>query len=173
MKTGILFALMLAACGQDKSEPLRAPDLVVDGVGVLNDSTVSYAGAADFSLRFHNVLAATAEYAGRDLESFEGLTVILLDGPIQCESETGTCSGTLTGSVIRINTARHDECIENSVLAHELLHVLIGDECHTNSLWHTRLSGGEGFRLYADILNADPATTCNVFASYQTVYPSC
>jgi hypothetical protein len=163
-----LAALALVGCGSSRAEVLPVPKYFVDGVGVTVNTAEPWAVALNFQDRLHNTILASVRYAGGSLADLDGWYIVFQDGPIPCNSSTGTCSGTVHKPVITINAQRWGGCVENTVLAHEIAHVIIGDECHAAPLWDDLQ-----FQSYADELNALPDTTCHVIGGYQTSFKTC
>ena len=171
LRCTVILAVVLAACGTD---PAPEPDYFIDNVGVIVNTTEPWVLAPDFKARLHNTIVAALNYGNGSLADLNGHHIIFQDAPIPCESTTGTCKGTLSESTITIDVSNvGGDCLENTALAHEIIHALIGDACHTSALWHSAMWEGQGFASYAMELNANHATTCYVVAGHQIAYSSC
>jgi hypothetical protein len=157
-----LAALLVSACAD------RGPtaDFHVQGVDVVVRSEVAFAAQPDLPARVESTLQVALAYWGGTFEQVAGMTVTL-DGArtVACDGVAGAI-GCYDGD-IRVSTADAGvalDCVEQTVLVHEVGHAVIGDREHRDPRWMDflpvaeALSGREGYR-------SDGATACAMSVS--------
>jgi hypothetical protein len=162
----LLLALGLAAvaCGVGRVEQ-PAEDLNVAGVGVKVDTSLAWAHDPTLPGRMERVMDAVEAYAGKSA-SLRGWVVVLKDAWAECP---GAAPHSILGCTewankvisVDVNGA---SCVEQTVLAHEVLHAIVGDACHKSPLWRDfapveAALQGEGCEVSADKWRTEP--TCN------------
>ncbi len=135
-KSAALLALLvvLAACGGGSPQP----DFVVHGTGVIVQSAAPFTKGADFPARIESTVDAALSYWGGDWKSLEGSTITLEDSQhVHCGSSSDAI-GCQDGN-IRVSTRDPSlgtwDCVEETVLVHEVGHAVIGDTNHTDPRW--------------------------------------
>lgn len=144
-------ALALTACS---APPARSPDFDVNGAGVVVETSVPFAHAPDFRERVESTVEAALEYWGGDWSDLQGM-VITFSGEttVTCPG-VGPSLGCYDGD-IRLTTADPGagpfQCVEQTVLVHEIGHAVIGDRLHQDPRWmqlepvQQKLSGRAGY----------------------------
>lgn len=121
-----------AACGG------RQPDLVVHGTPVIIDTEAPFAHDPDFPARLESTLAAALAYWGGTWDALS-TTTITLSGAAYVP-----CGGNLSAlgcydGDIRVSTsdpgAGPFDCVEQTVLVHEVGHAVLGDRLHEDPRW--------------------------------------
>jgi hypothetical protein len=124
---------VLGACGQ----PEAAPDFTVRGVGVVVRSDAPFAHRADFPGRVESTIEAALAYWGGDWRRLEGATVYLEGAPkVRCPGAAAAV-GCYDGDV-RVTTLEGGlalSCVEQTALAHEVGHAVVGDALHADPRW--------------------------------------
>jgi hypothetical protein len=139
---------LLAACGG-----ARAPDFYVHGTAVVVDTAAPFAGQPDLPVRVESTIAAALAYWGGDWSALDGATLTLVgEQYVACGSPNAI--GCNDGD-IRVSTRDPGlgpwQCVEQTVLVHEIGHSVIGDPGHTDPRWmdfsavQEALSGRTGY----------------------------
>jgi hypothetical protein len=140
MKRVLAIVVVLAAgCGGESDPcPVEAQYWTDLGIGIyVEEGAAEWAQAPDLGERVDIVAAVVAEYAGRESSEFAGtIAVFYASERVECgkwglrpgceHGGTWVAVGTFYPGVVSI---------ELSALAHELLHILIGDVYHESDLW--------------------------------------
>lgn len=134
-----LLGWLLAACGGPEAPAGPAVQRrSVRGVYVVLETDAPFARAPDFDGRLQRTIEASLRYWGGSWALVEGRTVVIVDEPgVDCGGkETLGCSD---AAGIRF-TSRDPglgtvACVEQTVLAHEIGHVVLGDPDHTDPRW--------------------------------------
>ncbi len=150
-----LAALLLAACGgQGGTQTQGAQVRSLSGLNVVVQSDAPFTLAPDFDARMRSTVEAALQYWGGNWAMVDALTVRLVDTPtVPCGA--GQSLGCFDGTEIRLTTRDPGvgtvACLEQTVLVHEIGHVVIGDYDHTDPRWMemgpvaTELSGRTGY----------------------------
>jgi hypothetical protein len=150
-----LAAVLLAACGgQGGPQSQGAQVRSVSGLNLLVDSDAPFTGAQDFDARMRSTVEAALQYWGGNWAMVDQFTVHLVDAPsVVCGA--GMSLGCFDGSEIRFTTRDPGvgtvSCLEQTVLVHEIGHLVIGDYDHTDPRWMemgplaVELSGRPGY----------------------------
>lgn len=144
----LMTATLLAGCGGE-----RAPDFRVRGVGVILETDAPFASRVDLPVRLESTIDAALSYWGGDWSALEGTTITLVgDQYVACSAANAI--GCNDGD-IRVSTRDPSigpwQCVEQTVLVHELGHSIIGDPGHTDPRWmdfvpvEDSLSGRTGY----------------------------
>ncbi len=151
MKLKILVAAavaMLAGCGGSAGEDAAAPaatDASTLAPAVENDSAQSWMRAADVQPRIAHLIQAEAALFNLDPAALAGVHVDVVDDTdVGCPG-VHSAGGCTIGKAVKVSTfGAH--CVEQVPIAHELLHVWIGDPHHKDPRWHElpALMLGEG-----------------------------
>ena len=149
----LVSALAAVACG-------RAPDLVVHGAAVYVETPAPFAHEAGFPARLESTLDGALRYWGGSWRALLG-TAITLSGDryVSCGGASGAL-GCYDGD-IRVTTADPGvgtfDCVEQTVLVHEVGHAVIGDARHEDPRWMEfdalaeALSGRVGFSTDGEV----------------------
>lgn len=150
-----LAALLVSACAD------RGPtaDFHVQGVDVVVRSEVAFAAQPDLPARVESTLQVALAYWGGTFEQVAGMTVTL-DGArtVACDGVAGAI-GCYDGD-IRVSTADAGvalDCVEQTVLVHEVGHAVIQDGLHEDPRWMQldelaeALSGRTGYSRDGDV----------------------
>jgi hypothetical protein len=162
-------ALTLAACGGGGGEASvteSASSIDVDGVLVQIDSRAPFTQARDFPARLETTIAAALRYWGGTWGQVQGRTITFVDAPsITCG--TTQALGCFADG-IRLTTRDPGvgmvACVEQTVLVHEIGHLVLGDPMHTDPRWMqmdtlaAELGGGTGY-------SSSGETSCTAYAS--------
>jgi hypothetical protein len=152
---GLMAAIGLA-CGGGGGETTTttsASSLDVDGVLIQVDSTAPFTRASDFPARVESTIAAALDFWGGSWRLVQGRTITFVDTPtVECSS---TPSLGCYDSDIRLTTRDPGvgtvACVEQTVLVHEIGHLVLGDPDHTDPRWMqmaslaAALAGREGY----------------------------
>lgn len=141
---------LLTACGGE-----RSPDFFVRGVGVIVDTDAPFASRGDLPSRLESTLEAALAYWGGDWSDVDGVSLTLSGGQyVECGAPTAI--GCNDGD-IRISNRDPSigtwQCVEQTVLVHEVGHSVIGDANHTDARWmdflpvQESLDGRTGYTL--------------------------
>jgi len=141
-------AALLVGCGAEGGGPQKA-----QGLHVVNESTAAFTMAPDFQTRIDNTVDAALQYWGGSWSDVDGLAVTLVDEQyVDCRGTNAL--GCYDGN-IRLTTRDPGigtfACIEETVLVHEIGHLVIGDPDHTDPRWMqmdalaAELSGRTGY----------------------------
>jgi hypothetical protein len=166
-KTSSLLGLaLLAACGGSTH------DFVVNGAAVVVRSDAAFTRSADFPPRVESTLSAALAYWGGTWSALRGATIAFEGDPhVRCGDRAGAI-GCYDGD-IRVSTLDAGspfQCVEQTVLVHEVGHAVIGDPSHTDPRWMdfapvlAALAGRPGYdgvgevpcRLYASVWQHPP-----------------
>ncbi len=135
MAARILAAIVapLVACGG-----ARQPDLRVHGVAVTIETSAPFAHSPDFAARLESTLDRALQYWGGDWTALEGREITLEGAShVPCQGTTSAL-GCFDGD-IRVTTADPSagtfDCVEQTVLVHEVGHAVIGDRLHEDPRW--------------------------------------
>jgi len=142
----------LAGCGQGRA------DFWVRGAGVAVETTAPFAHQEDFPERIETTLGAALDYWGGGWRHLAGRTITLTGEPEVACGE-GRSLGCFDGD-IRLTTvdpgAGTFDCVEQTILVHEVGHAVIGDPLHEDPRWMElepvarRLGGRRGYGPRAD-----------------------
>ena len=157
----LLVALVTASCGG------AAPDFYVHDTGVVVDSDAPFTRAAEFPTRVESTVAAALAYWGGDWSALRGRTITLSGGAyVSCRGNDRSL-GCYDGD-IRVSTSDPAvgtfQCVEQTVLVHEVGHAVIGDRNHEDPRWmqlepvQVALEGRVGY-------TADGEADCTIFVS--------
>ena len=150
----LIGATILSACGQGSYRP--EPNFWVEGVGIkVEPSAARWTQEADFIPRLSRLLEVSLEYGGGSWDDLQGFVIVFASGEITelCEDHAG-CTHVDQGW-LAVATG-DDRCIEESVLPHEVLHVLLpSDRCHISPLWRD-------FQGVADLVNPQNPTYTDI-----------
>jgi hypothetical protein len=157
----LLAALLAASCGAD-----TRPDLQVRALGVLVETSAPFTRADDFPARLETTLDAGLRYWGGGWDDLAGVSLTLTDAPsVQCGGRASL--GCFDGD-LRVTTADPGlgtfDCVEQTVLVHEVGHAVIGDPTHSDPRWmdlvavEEALSGRVGY-------SGDGVTACQIYPS--------
>ncbi len=157
----LLAALVTASCGGTEA------DFYVHDAGVLVESDAPFARQADLPARLESTLAAALAYWGGDWSALRGRTVTLSGGPYVSCGGNDRALGCYDGDV-RVTTSDPGvgtlRCVEQTVLVHEVGHVVIGDRNHEDPRWmqldpvQEALRGRVGYTAEAEV-------DCPIFVS--------
>lgn len=133
---------MMFLLGCDVLPPVPPPDIVIDGVNVV-DETVGKKLLIQptFSTRFNLVVEAAIKYSGGSLEDVDGWTVVFRPGySMNCpafNNDPGPADGCAIqdNKLIVVVLKGWGDCIEHTALAHEILHAVIWDPDHLDPRW--------------------------------------
>ncbi len=152
--SAVLVAIAAVSCGGTE------PDFYVHSAGVVVESPVPFASQPDFPWRIETTIGAALEYWGGDWSVLDGRTITLSGAAsIPCGDSTGAL-GCYDGDV-RITTSDAGtgpvDCIEQTVLVHEIGHAVLGDPRHTDPRWmqfepvRAALSGRVGYTADGEV----------------------
>ncbi|MFO0583198.1 MAG: hypothetical protein U0229_13085 [Anaeromyxobacter sp.] len=136
---------LATACGA----PYRpAPAFEVHGADVVVDSGAPFAARHDLRDRVTSTLAVALGYWGGDWDTLDGVTVTLTDErEVRCGDRWAL--GCFTPGEIRVVTGDPADgtfdCVEQTVLVHEVGHAVLGDPDHRDPRWM-------GFEFVAEVL---------------------
>ncbi len=130
-----------------------ALDFQARGVGVVVNSTAPFTRQADFPARVESTIDEALQYWGGTWAVLDGMT-ITFDGDryVRCGGMTaalGCYDGSIHVSTCDIATVFN--CVEATVLVHEIGHAVIGDPDHADPRWmdfgavQRRLEGRPGY----------------------------
>jgi hypothetical protein len=150
---GGLVLVLAIGCGVPRSE--RDADFTVQGTDVVVASDAPFASAPDFPARVESTLDAALAYWGGRWSDLRGVVVTFSDErSVTCGASTAAL-GCYDGD-IRLTTADPGlgtfDCVEQTVLVHEVGHAVIGDPRHEDPRWmqmdavREALSGRRGYR---------------------------
>jgi hypothetical protein len=132
----VLVTLVLAACSGGGSEP--TPTFYVRNVGVVVNSTAPFTSEKDFPSRVESTIDAALSYWGGTWQDLQGWTITFEDAQDVSCGNVGDAFGCADGS-IRLTTRDPSfgtwDCVEQTVLVHEIGHAVIGDADHTDPRW--------------------------------------
>jgi hypothetical protein len=168
MKTPALAAcavLALSAGCQGPREQPAADFDEVDGVGVKVGTSLAWAHDPALPDRLHRVISAAATYGGGSASQLHGWVVVLEDTWAECSgiAPHSTLGCTRWGEERIGVDVNGVDCVEQTVLAHEVLHAIIGDACHRSPLW----------RDFTQVENALRDGECEVSADKWRTDPTC
>jgi hypothetical protein len=145
-------ALALAACGSAVATPAN-PDLSIHGVDVVIRTDAPFAASPDFAARVETTLEAALAYWGGSWDRLDGVTITFESAPhVACggiSSAIGCYDGDIR--VTTLDAGVEAACVEQTALAHELGHAVIGDPSHRDPRWMDfedlalRLEGRPGY----------------------------
>jgi hypothetical protein len=155
-----LIAMLAAACGGPD------PAFTVHGANVVVHSDAAFTRTSDFPERVESTLGAALAYWGGDWKALEGKTISFEGSQhVRCGGTPGAV-GCYDGN-IRFSTmdaGRTVLCVEETTLAHEVGHAVIGDAAHTDPRWldfaslARALDGRQGYADHGD-------APCAIFVS--------
>jgi len=137
--TAVALGLLLAACGgPGDSASSATPAQSVNGLSVVVESDAPFAHAADFDDRVQSTLDAALAYWGGTWALVDHHVLRLVDAPtVDCAGRESL--GCFDGTELRLTTKDPGmgtvDCIEQTVLVHEIGHLVIGDVNHTDPRW--------------------------------------
>ncbi len=157
----MLWALAVVSCGG------RPADFYVRDTGVRIESSVPFATQRDLPSRIETTVGAALAYWGGDWRTLAGRTITLSgEQYVSCGGSTQAL-GCYDGD-FRITTSDPGtgpfECVEQTVLVHEIGHAVIGDPEHEDPRWMDfgsvldTLSGRVGY-------SADGEVDCTIYPS--------
>jgi hypothetical protein len=161
-----LAALGLLVASGCASTDAATPDFQVRGVGVMVNSVAPFTRHQDFPARVESTIDAALAYWGGSWAALNGKT-ITFDGDqhVACEGNLeaiGCYDGSIRVSTSDLGTAF--DCVEETVLVHEIGHAVIGDPDHTDPRWmdftalQQDLAGRPGY-------DAQGETSCRLYPS--------
>jgi hypothetical protein len=128
-------------------------ELEIRGAVVVVNATAPFTRHADFRARLESTIDVALQYWGGTWAALDGKTITFAsDRHVRCEGSTAAM-GCYDGS-IRVSTrdvATVFNCVEETVLVHEIGHAVIGDPQHTDPRWRDfgavqrRLEGRPGY----------------------------
>lgn len=145
----------LAGCGTEDPCPVEPQQWTELGIGLyVEPGAAEWTSAIDLAEQVDRTAGVVAQYAGRPASQFGGTIVALMAAErVDCHPwglHPGCAHG---GTWIDVGTSYPGVTrIELSALAHELLHILIGDHNHDSPLW-------EGLEEYARPRIANPSSS--------------
>jgi hypothetical protein len=159
--SALLAALVAASCGGTEA------DFYVHDTGVLVETDAPFARTAEFPSRLESTVAAALAYWGGDWRALRGRTITLSsEGYVSCGG-SASALGCYDGD-IRVTTVDPGigtfQCVEQTVLVHEIGHAVIGDRNHEDPRWmeldpvREALQGRVGY-------TADGEVDCAIFVS--------
>lgn len=130
----IAAAATLAACDTSGTAGGGATG---EGLDVLVESNAPFARAEDLRPRLDSTIDAALEYWGGTRQDLDGYTLLLVDRPSVCGLENAL--GCVQGRRIEVTTQDPGTgtvaCVEQTVLVHEIGHLVIGDPNHEDPRW--------------------------------------
>jgi hypothetical protein len=133
-------ALALAALAAAGCAPERTDDLF--GMNLEVRSQQAWASDPALRSRVHDLVEQSCAYLGLDPDLLYGMTLRIEDGDIACGTVPIARGCTWRGDgVISVSTLAWlwslppVPCVEDTPIPHELLHVKIGDDAHTDPRW--------------------------------------
>jgi len=164
VRTASLLATLLGAgCGAGAD---AGPDLHVRTVGVILATSAPFARAEDFPARLETTFDAALGYWGGSWDDLANVS-LTLTGETSVECGGRAALGCFDGDM-RITTVDPGigtfDCVEQTVLVHEVGHAVIGDPSHTDPRWmdlaavEAALSGRVGY-------SGDGVTECQIYPS--------
>jgi hypothetical protein len=142
MRRLVAIGILLAACGGEDAPGLVAPRPSADpelyGAALEVRSAVPYVHRPEFHGRVKRVLALTAEFYGRSTAEYEGIQLTFVDGEVACRGRPngyhGCADRRSSTAVVRVDPP-YTPFVETTTLAHEILHLFIGDPDHLGPEW--------------------------------------
>lgn len=141
LRNAVVLALLgaVTGCGDvdARAGGSRAMTLDLDGVQVDIRSNAPFTRAEDFPWRVETTIAAALAFWGGDWSMVEGRSIIFVD---QASVDCGEAQslGCYDGD-IRVTTRDPGTgtvaCVEETVLIHEIGHLVLGDPDHTDPRW--------------------------------------
>ncbi len=129
----LVCAVLLAGC----SGAGNASDFAVRGTNVVVNSTVPFTRHSDFPSRVESTIDAALKYWGGTWDDLRGKSLVFeADQHVACEGSQNAI-GCYDGD-IRVSTRDFGtpfNCVEETVLVHEIGHAIIGDPDHTDPRW--------------------------------------
>ena len=124
-------AIVAASCGG------QGPDFYVHDTGVIVETSAPFAGHA-LPSRVESTVGAALAYWGGDWSALRGRTITLSgDAYVSCRGSDHAL-GCYDGD-IRVTTSDPGsgtfQCVEQTVLVHEIGHAVIGDRLHEDPRW--------------------------------------
>jgi len=149
-----LVVLALTACGGAEDQPRTVQVRSVQGLSVVVDSQAAFTRAADFDSRIQTTVAAALQYWGGTWDLLDHVDVRLVDtAGVACGGRESL--GCFESPEIRLTTRDPGSgtvaCVEQTMLVHEIGHLVLGDPDHTDPRWMemdslaTELSGRPGY----------------------------
>jgi len=136
--SALLVAALAFACGGgDANTAASAASLDVDGVLVALNSSAPFAHAPDFPARLESTLQAALTFWGGTWRQVQGRTITFVDDPtVPCgdAQALGCFEGSITLTTRDPGTGTV-ACVEQTVLVHEIGHLILGDPLHTDPRW--------------------------------------
>ena len=136
---------LLTACGGGAGGT-GGGDLRVHGAAILVDSTAPFTSRPDFPARLESTLAAALQYWGGSWSDLDRTRITFVDDQHVACTGNPSAIGCYEDGELRIST--HDigsnfNCVEETVLVHEVGHAIIGDPGHTDPRWMDFSSVGQ------------------------------
>ena len=125
-------AAIITACQDD-----RVPDFYVHGTGIVVESAAPFVEHEDLPARIESTLGAALAYWGGGWRDLEGSTITLVDAQyVACGTQgaVGCNDGNISVST-RDPGLGQWQCVEQTVLVHEVGHSVIGDRAHADPRW--------------------------------------
>jgi hypothetical protein len=134
VRTPALALLLAGACAAPEDG-----DFSVRETTVVVDSTAPFAVQADLPARMESTLEVALRYWGGSWNDLAGFTVTLTDADrVDCRG-VSSALGCTDGRRIRVVTSDPGtgvlDCVEQTVLVHEVGHAVIGDPMHLDRRW--------------------------------------
>lgn len=151
----VLMGPMLVACGGGQDGAAPATDVrSLGGLSVIVESDAPFTRAPDFDARVESTIQAALQYWGGTWALVDHRTLRIVDAPyVTCGGREAL--GCVEGGEIRFTTRDPDvgtvACVEQTVLVHEIGHMVLGDPEHNDPRWMemdslaTELSGRTGY----------------------------
>ncbi len=157
----LLLSVLAASCGG------REPDFYVHDTGILVESPVPFAHRPELPGRIESTVSAALGYWGGDWSALRGRTITLSGDPYVSCGGNDRALGCYDGDV-RVTTSDPAsgpfQCVEQTVLVHEIGHAVLGDALHEDPRWmqlepvRDALSGRAGYA-------PDGEVSCTIYVS--------
>jgi hypothetical protein len=157
----LLIAFVATACSGD------APDFYLHDTAVRVDTDAPFAHAPEFPSRLESTIDAALAYWGGDWAILRGREITLSGASYVSCRGTDRALGCYDGD-IRVSTSDPGigafQCVEQTVLVHEVGHAVIGDRLHEDPRWmelepvQDALRGRVGY-------SADGEVECAIYVS--------
>jgi hypothetical protein len=134
----LLVLCLCSGCGGQPETVQPAPDFDVDGVGVkVIGSDLRWEHAADLPHRVERVIRTAAQYAGGSFDQLQGWVIVFQAEAVDCGSQAAAwgCTNHDARTIMVSVSTWHPGCVESTVLAHEVVHDILGDGAHSLGLW--------------------------------------
>jgi hypothetical protein len=133
----LALAAVAGACAPERSDDLFGMNLEVR-------SQQAWASDPELRVRLHELVAESCAHVGLDPSLLYGMTLRIEDGEIVCGAVarargcTWREAGIISVSTLAwLSSLPRVPCVEDTPIPHELLHVKIGDEDHSDPRWNS------------------------------------